>query len=365
MNWTTGGIENVVSNILLSDEMNLYDVTLVLGNIVDDYKLDLLKKRNIKIINLKAKNTNKVMRYIFDIRKLTEIVSKEKYDVAHIHINNCYGLFFAKALKKAGCKVIAHSHNTGFGGRSFIKQCVSRTIQIFLANKCCDYFYGCSEEAIEFAFGNNLHRSKKVLRNAVDCKAFKYNDGCRYKIRDEYNIGDDVIVLGHIGHFNFQKNQRFIIDILAKLQGRACNYKAMLIGDGETKKSVINYAKERGVQDQCIFLTAMTDVAAFYSAFDIFILPSVFEGFGIVAVESQISGLPTIVSTQLPDTVKLTPMLIKCSIDEIDKWCEKIILYSERQDRIDYSEVVKVKGYDVSCMAVDVSKTYESLINGI
>lgn len=358
-NWTIGGVENVITNTILSENMNIWKKTIVIGNIVDDYYLEEMRQHNTTVIDLEAPRLNKIARYLYDINRIKEIQMSQEFDLWHINTNNCYGLFFANMLKKMGCKVVVHSHNSGFGGNGLAKGIMTKIIQKRYSNASCDFFVGCSADAIQFAFGKKLKMPQYVLKNGINCEEFEFDYQARMTIRQELSIKESDIVLGHIGHFNFQKNQKFIIDLISKLSDE---YKAVLIGDGETKEAVVSYSKEKAVYNRCVFLPATTKVNKYYSAFDCFVFPSVFEGFGIVSIEAQVSGLKTIVSDRLPDTILVTGNAKKYSLDDISKWIEEIETINQPIQRYSYINEISKAGYNVSTMGKDLSMIYMNLL---
>ena len=77
------------------------------------------------------------------------------------------------------------------------------------------------------------------------------------------------------------------------------NPAAMMIwaGDGELKPLVLNTIKKNKIEDKVVLLGSRNDVNKLYSAMDVLLMPSKFEGLGLVFVEAQIAGLPCFGST--------------------------------------------------------------------
>jgi len=101
----------------------------------------------------------------------------------------------------------------------------------------------------------------------------------RKKIRDELEISDETIVLGHVGRFYDQKNHSFIIDVFEQYEKVNSNTVLLLVGDGELIKEVKAKVFSRGLSDKVKFLGLRNDVHRILQGFDVFLLPSKFEGF--------------------------------------------------------------------------------------
>lgn len=92
----------------------------------------------------------------------------------------------------------------------------------------------------------------------------------------EYEIGDskDNIVIGNVGRFSAQKNHRYFLDLAEKLDNK---FVFLLLGNGELKEEFIEKVKECGLEDKFRVVSAKTDVERYYSAMDVFVMPSIFE----------------------------------------------------------------------------------------
>lgn len=359
--WTVGGIENVVYNLLINDNEN--DKTLCIGEIVDQYKLQELKEQGVNIYDLNdRKKKNKVDSYKTDYDRLAQILKDNQFDIAHIHINNAFGMIYGELFKEYGCKVVMHSHNTGFGSHKIIKSMFRYPLQK-KCKKYCDCFIGCSTKAIKFAFGKTDNQHTYVLHNCINVEDFKYSQQKRDALRLKYNIKEEQIVLGHIGHFNAQKNQMFLVTLMRELSmENPEKYKLIMVGDGETKEDIRTEIKKESLESSIILLNSDEQISQYYSAFDIFVFPSLFEGFGIAAIEAQVSGLRTIISKNVPSEVMLTDRIIKADINAVNEW--KVLIQKDANvyERIDQGEKIKKAGYDISSLYKQLNSIYKQLL---
>ena len=137
-----------------------------------------------------------------------------------------------------------------------------------------------------------------IIENGIDFSKFKDCEKFRIETRKKVNIKDDEKVIGVVGRLSEQKDPITSIKAFNLLQTENKNSKIMFIGDGELKEKVINYAKEYKIQDNVIITGWVNDVEKYIPALDIAILPSKWEGFGLVLIEYMACDKP-IVATKV------------------------------------------------------------------
>ncbi len=98
-----------------------------------------------------------------------------------------------------------------------------------------------------------------------------------------------------------------------------------------------------------MFLGARDDVPQLMQAMDLFLFPSLWEGLGIAAIESQAAGLPTIISDKVPDATMVTPLAQKIKLtDGAEHWAKEILKYKyNQQPRNNLFNEIKAAGYDI------------------
>lgn len=123
----------------------------------------------------------------------------------------------------------------------------------------------------------------------------------------------------------------------------------MLVGDdkGNEGEIIHNKVKQLGLQETVKFLGVRSDVNELMQAMDVFLFPSLFEGFGIVALEAQAAGLPTIVSNRIPVECKVTKFIEAIDLSKsAGIWAEHII-QSAKKDRDNTYKQIKMAGFDI------------------
>lgn len=267
-------------------------------------------------------------KYINDFFKL----NASEYKAVQLHEVYLNGFLFP-AAKKYGIKnCIAHVHTTKYSDKK-LHALRNRVLCLSLKHEATHYF-ACSKEAGDFYYGKKLARNGKVqiINNAINYKAYVFNPKIRKLYREKFQFGQKMVV-GHIGRFNEQKNHKFLIEIFYELLKRKPESFLVLVGNGPLEYKIKEEVKKRKIQSKVLFLGIRDDVPQIIQAMDIFLLPSLFEGLGIVAIEAQISGLPTIVSDRVPKEAKILSSFEAVKLSNSPSEWSEIILTKHLNER--------------------------------
>lgn len=292
--------------------------------------------------------------------KFKEFFEEHQYDVIHINAGVLvFNYVVAKACKKyTTSKIFVHSHNNG--GRSGVKELFSSPLKALLANNA-DVLLACSKSAAEYMFPSGSLDRVHIINNGINTSDFSYKETVRQMVREEYDL-QDKFVIGHIGRFTLQKNHEFLIDLFCEVKKKKSNAVLLLIGEGPLMESIKNKVKQKNVEDSVLFLGARKDVNQLYQAMDVFVLPSVFEGFGIVNVEAQTAGLKCLTSDVVPEEVNITGNVKRLSLDApLSTWVKEVLdIPSARKD---YSEEIMKAGFEMTSSAKKLELLYEETLN--
>lgn len=285
---------------------------------------------------------------------INKILKKEHVDIVHVHDVNS-GIFVLKEAKKLGIKCrILHSRTTSYLPQE--RNVWIKTIFRKNAPRYANHFFACSVEAGIWGIGKKYKESTVVIKNGIQVDRFVYNEGNRNELRNSLGVSDKKVI-GTVGRLSDQKNLPFLLEIFRKIIEIDNSYRLIIVGDGD--RSILeNYYKRYPISDYVIVTGNKKNVWDYYMAFDIFCGTSLYEGFGTTAIESQASGLPTIVSTNFPETVVVTDFIWRLPIDNSDIWVKKIFeMIGER-----YSEkgliAVNEGGYNAALVAKDLQIFY-------
>lgn len=252
-------------------------------------------------------------------KMLKEIILKNNYKIIHVHASNVGYIVFSIA-RKLGVKVrIAHAHNNNsVKDIRYIPRTILRKLYV---KKATDYF-ACSNDAAEFFFNK---KQFIVLNNSIDSKKFIFDNKKRIMMRENLKLKDSFVV-GHIGRLHMQKNHKFLIDIFEQIKKKKENAKLILIGDGPLENEIREYLSIKQLEKDTILLKNRRDIPELLFAMDVFILPSLFEGLGIVCIEAQAAGTPCLVSDHVPKITNITDLIGYEKLTTIPEiWAEEAI----------------------------------------
>ena len=335
---------NGVTTVLMSQ----YDAIIEKGHNVDF--LQIAQRESIYVDKIRANGgsvfTMPTVKRKIDkatFRFLDDFFSRATYDIVHINISDLYAVLILRAAKKHNIRIIIyHSHNPKLidSRKIMIKSFIYDSLCVYYAN----HYVACSISAGKSIFGT---RNFTVLHNALDSSRYQFDMEERMNIRKQLGISDTDIVIGTIGRYAKQKNPIFAVDVFNQLSKQNGNIKYIWVGSGGVYENEI---RERTRNNDNFYMVGSQDDAnKWYSAFDIFLLPSIFEGFGNVLIEAQASGLPTVTSDVVPKETCVTDLIYYIGLSEgTCAWAEKIetiidIGFNKRRSRT--AEIVE-SGYD-------------------
>lgn len=276
--------------------------------------------------------------YIKAHRWLKDFYRQNKYDI--IYLNTCTSArisYCRYALKKSRTKLITHSHN----GRAdnYIGEINNKIFKRYTTNKSSKLL-ACSDVAYKYMFSNKPS-GKWFIPNGVRTDRFKYNQIERETLRRKLNIPEEKIVIGCVGRFSAQKNYGYLVDLSELLPEKYC---FLCIGDGDEKEAIKSRIIAEYKQDYFIILDSQKDIERYYNAMDIFVMPSIFEGLPITAIEAQCNGLPCVFSDTITKQVGLTDNCSFISLQNKKEWATTIT----QQDikRCDGESIIAEKGFD-------------------
>ncbi|MGK4073762.1 glycosyltransferase [Lactobacillus crispatus] len=354
MTSTKGGIESFIMNYYrrLNDKYVHFDF---LCNGKNPYESEILDN-NSKIFYLPTK-TKHFVKYKKELKKFFERHADE-YDCLWDNESTLANIDYLKLAKRYGIKRrIIHSHNSK-NPYIGLKKIIAQPLHIYNSHRINMYatdFWGCSQTALNWFYPSKIESKAKVIPNAIDTQKFKYNLNDRENLRQRYQLSDKVVI-GNVGRFIDQKNQLFLIDLFYILQKDDPKLRLVLIGEGPYKDRILNKIQELSLEKKVILPGLQSNMPAWYSAFDIFVLPSLFEGLSVAGLEAQATGIITLISEEAnPNELKINQNLFSLSLNQnVNEWAKKVKYLLSRSKRLPHSIVTtnfKKKNYDLDVEA--------------
>lgn len=278
-----------------------------------------------------------------------------EYRAIHVHANSLLYLLPLKLAKKHGIPIrILHSHNTQPACPMYKFLHYLNRVRV---GKSVTKRVACSEAAGVWMFGK---RPFEQIKNAIEVSRFTYREEVREQLRKQYGV-QDKFVMGHVGRLERQKNQIFLLDIFCEVK-KTTEAVLFIIGEGTLEENLKQYAKEKGIEEAVVFLKNISNVSDYMQMMDAFVLPSLFEGLGISAIEAQTSGLRVVISDQVPQEAVLIPENVRrLPIGAAKDWADVITEWAGDREKVrkSWEQRVAECGYDSLTEAKRLVKLYE------
>lgn len=316
----------------------------------NEIEIMLYKQTDVNVLREMKKYAAKIYIFPYYVKKPCAFYFKIKkfykgnlYDYVYIHANTSLSIVYTFPLWfKKNEKIIYHSHNSNSGNALF-EICGRKII-----DRVCFKRFACSDVAAKFMYGK---RAAFIIKNGIDVEKYQFDNSIREKIREKLKV-ENNLVIGHIGHFNEQKNHLFLIEVFVEVLKIDKNAKLVLIGNGEKKRDILEKIERFEIGDYIIFVGNNDTVNEYYQAFDVFVLPSLYEGLPFVGIEAQASGLPCLFSSSISTEVRVTPLVHFIDLKESkQRWAQEIIsLYEKSNTRENYSELIENAGFGLESL---------------
>ena len=352
-----GGMEAFVMNYFreLSRQGISFDFVSMYGTIAYEQEILKLGGRVFYVPNVKKD-------YYGYVKAFRRLLKEEQYDIVHVNMLSAANIVPLRLAKQAGVgKVIAHSHNASAPG--LIRKLMDKWNRPGL-NRYADRKLACSEKAGRWLFGNAAFDKGEVtvVSNAIDTGKYGFSSENRAAVRRMLGVGDGILV-GHVGRFQVQKNHEAIVRIFYEIQKIMPTARLCLIGDGDLKEKICQEFREMGIPEKVVFAGVCPDVERYLSAFDVFLLPSLFEGLPFTLLEAQANGLPCVISDQITEeAVLLKEKIISLSLEKSDReWAKAVISCAKkgREEKEKSAELLAEAHFDIHQEAGRLMELYE------
>ncbi|MBQ8741137.1 MAG: glycosyltransferase [Clostridia bacterium] len=358
-----GGTDTFVLNLCQGLICDNYDVTVVLS--IDKQKIALreseltdLGVNIVKTSSLQGGLKSKLKHLVLLYKEL----KKGKYDVFQTNIDLFNGpQMFIAWLAKIPVRV-CHSHNSQQGrelreGRTFsvkLYQGIMRWLCWQFSNRRC----GCSKAALDFLFGDKWKKDPKarVIHNGIDLseysKKFDFEEKKReLGLTNTYNIST-------VGRISFQKNPEFLLEIFYELSKIRGDVDLVWCGKGELESVVKKQINDFKLDNRVHLLGTRNDIPEILCCSDVFLLPSRFEGLGIVLVEAQAAKLPCIMSDVIPKEVDCGLCLSLSLEQSAEHWAKQISNILDGNCNLDIDRE-KIDEYSIEHMIKEMEEVFE------
>ena len=238
-------------------------------------------------------------------RELRSILREGKYNIVHNHLAN-YSGYATWIARRENVPTIASFHNTAFPPETWTRAPGLRQLRDVYSRRSMSYALrnsqfvtGCSEAVLESMAAYAPRAANwRVLAYGVELPQIA-DESARRALRQELGWPDDALVVLHVGRFIEQKNHAGLLRIFARVAGEVPSARLLLVGEGPLTSEVENQIVALGLQEKARCIGVRNDVPHLMSCSDLFLFPSLHEGFGLVAIEANGAALP-VVGSRIP-----------------------------------------------------------------
>ena len=348
-----GGIENFLMNLYRSIDKKKVQFDFLILNMDNNFFENEIESLGGKIHKIESPRKSGYFKFIKNLKKF--FLENQNYSAVHCHYNILNGIILNQAYKYGVKLLISHSHSTNSGNNILKKICLSYSK--FLLGKICSRKFACSKNAGIWLYGKKSNF--EIVCNGINSLKYKYNNEIKERKKKELDILEDKIVIGHIGTFREVKNHNFLIDIFFELHKKNKNYKLILVGDGDLKKKIKDKVDKLSLSKEVIFLGIRNDVNELLQIFDIFLLPSLYEGLPVSLVEAQATGLKCFISANITKEIDFGLDLIEfINLNKSALEWANIIEENRNYKRESKLEFIQKKGYDIKKTSEELIKIY-------
>jgi glycosyltransferase involved in cell wall biosynthesis len=276
----TGGAERLLVDLCkVSDYSMNFLMVVIINNVVDNELLSELKSTGAQVIENKRRPGGTKLKYILLIR---DLIKSLKPQILHMH-DDMSVFFGSLASLWLNNKMVCTLHGTNLW-RASLKDKTTKCLSI----KCIDSFIAISKAVKDdFMKGTSLNgQNIKVVPNGIPLEKFRR--------REQFSDSREIICVARLE--SEKKGQDILIRALAILKNDGVECSCKLVGEGKSRKYLERLVEEYCLGDNIKFLGNRTDVPELLANAGTFVLPSRYEGFGIVIIEAMGTGIPVIAS---------------------------------------------------------------------
>lgn len=359
--WGLGGIETFIMNTIRELPREQFQCDVFCTHDWSDAHDEELTSLGVhRYCVFSGHKPNQLKRLLSSSQEFRKLLRKKRYDVVHICTMNGMGFLYSQIARQEHVPTrVVHSHSSMFGeGHQMVKR-VFHNLGKCLWKKSATVLIACSEDAGKYLFDNT---DFILLPNGIDTRKYRFSLRQRESLRNKLSIPSNALLFGAVGRIADVKQPFFQVDLLCSLRAAGIPAYLLLVGDGPLSGEVSNYAKEKKVADFLRLPGATSDPSGDYSALDVFTMPSLFEGLPMVLIEAASSGLPCLISKNVPEIPFPLEQVHRVEGSNADFWTHEIREVERKtklENRAEAFREVQNAGYAVSTMAQTLVDIYQ------
>lgn len=365
---SNGGVAKYLEMLFKYMDKNKYEQILVYPT---EYAYEKYKFNNL-VDNIEFVNMYREINLIKDTKaiiKINKLIKKYNPDLIYVQSSKggALGRLANITIKKP---IIYNAHGWAFNMQiSKVKKIIYKSIERILARKT-DCIIAISEQEKESAISNKICNKEKikVIFNGIDIEAYDKSRVAECDFRDIYSIPKEAVVFGMVGRISKQKAPDIFIRAAAKIKEKISNSFFIIVGDGEDRQIIESLIDELGLGGSVLITGWVDNTYEYINTFDIAMLLSRWEGFGLAISEYMISNKPVIATNvdAIPNLIENNVNGLLISKDSIDDCVEAGVMLVDNESlrkKIILNANKKVrKKFDVKRVAIEHDRVFSMLI---
>lgn len=266
-----------------------------------------IEKLGVKVYAIDMAREISLKKDLNSYRKINKLIKKVRPDIVHLHSSKAGVLGkIASYFNRIPC--IYNPHGWAFSMNISDKKKVVYALIEKYTSLFCNSIVNISEYEYKLAKQYKIASDKKMLTiyNGIDIDRFSEEKFCRQDTIKELNIPNNAFIVGMIARISEQKNPIKFVEVAKGVCEKIDNAYFILVGDGEQRNEVENLIEQYNLKDKVKITGWVSDIDKYLSIFDVAILTSKWEGFGLVIAEYMAACKPIVASNVggIPELIK-------------------------------------------------------------
>jgi glycosyltransferase involved in cell wall biosynthesis len=288
-----GGAEAVLTRLIMASPPTIEHVVVSLMG--DAYYGPRLRAAGIRVHTIESPRGRVTLGGLMRLRRIVVAASPDVVQTWMYHADLVGGLVARSASVRAVVWGIRHSNlaadKTSFSARAVARLCAVLSRWVPAAIACCSVH----ATAVHQAIGYQANKFT-VIPNGYDLARFTPDDAARARLRAEWGVVGNEIMLGMVARWDPQKDHENLLKALANLMAAGVNFRCILVGTGmhESNTALAGLLHSLVLQDRVILAGPRDDIPAVMNALDLHVLSSAGEAFPNALAEAMACGTPCV-----------------------------------------------------------------------
>lgn len=301
-------------------------------------------------------------------KSLARVMKLYNYDVIHCHISGYRAMAYRWVANfYSQAEFVIHAHYYIDVNQLNVSQKFFHYLNQVINQNLSSKFVGCSRNAVQSLFGYKIDRKDMIIiPNSIDPDDFIHSESQYQQLREEgrqeYQLSKETLVVGQIGRLTEVKNHKLTIQMAELAKMKQLNMKFLIAGAGELKDHLQARIDQNQLNDYVQLVGRIAPIGDFFPVIDVLLFPSLNEGLGTTAIESQAAGKPVVLTSSLPMELELNlDLLHRVSLNQTaDKWLDEVIQASQSSSKNEDERLLALERH--SYTNNQAAKLYSTLI---